>query len=108
MNVEWFVSGTILLVLVLVVRALLGRKLGAGLRYGLWLLVLVRLLVPVSLGSSVLSWENILPSSKTQQLEVVQAIPEHVETPSIGKQPTLVTPERAETSTVSSQLWIVT
>ena len=56
MNVEWFVSGTILLVLVLVVRALLGRKLGAGLRYGLWLLVLVRLLVPVSLGSSVLSW----------------------------------------------------
>ena len=45
---EWIVSSSLLILVVLVLRAALGRRIGAGLRYGLWSVVLVRLLVPVA------------------------------------------------------------
>lgn len=47
--VEWFVSSSVLIALVLAVRAVLGKRLGAAARYALWLVVLVRLLIPVQL-----------------------------------------------------------
>lgn len=46
---EWIISSCLLIVTVLVLRAVLGKKISAGLRYGLWAVVLVRLLVPVPL-----------------------------------------------------------
>lgn len=45
---EWIVSSSLLILVVLVLRAALGKRIGAGLRYGLWSVVLVRLLVPVA------------------------------------------------------------
>ena len=57
---QWIVSATALLAAVLLVRALLGRRMGAGLRYGLWLLVLVRLLVPLHFGQSAAAPANLV------------------------------------------------
>lgn len=45
---EWIISSSLLILVVLFLRATLGKRIGAGLRYGLWSVVLVRLLVPVS------------------------------------------------------------
>ena len=42
----WLISASALILVVLLLRGLLGKRIGAGLRYGLWLVVLVRLLVP--------------------------------------------------------------
>ena len=45
----WTLASSLLILVVLVLRALLGRRIGAGLRYALWAVVLVRLLVPAAL-----------------------------------------------------------
>ena len=49
---EWIASSCFLILAVLALRAALGRKISARFRYGLWALVLVRLLVPVQLFTS--------------------------------------------------------
>ena len=46
---EWIISSSVLILLVLAVRALGKNRLSCRVRYALWLLVLVRLLVPVQL-----------------------------------------------------------
>ena len=48
----WVASSCFLILAVLVLRAMLGRKISARFRYALWALVLVRLLVPVQLYTS--------------------------------------------------------
>jgi len=45
----FLIQGSALLVAVLLIRALAGKKLNPYIRYGLWLLVAVRLLIPVSI-----------------------------------------------------------
>lgn len=60
---EWIITSSILIVIVVSVRFLFKNRLSARLRYGLWLLVLVRLLLPVSLVDSQLSILNFLPFS---------------------------------------------
>ena len=45
---EWILSSSLLIAVVLILRVTLGKRIGAGLRYGPWLVVLARLLVPVS------------------------------------------------------------
>ena len=45
---EWIISSSLLILVVLALRAALGDRISARLRYGLWAVVLVRLLVPVA------------------------------------------------------------
>ena len=52
MLLEWVCTATFLILVVLALRAALGRRISAGLRYALWAVVLVRLLVPVQLFTS--------------------------------------------------------
>lgn len=59
---EWIVTSSVLIGIVLVLRWLLKRKISMRLRYGLWLLVLVRLLIPLSLPSG-LSIMNLFPEA---------------------------------------------
>lgn len=49
---EWIITSSVLTALVILMRHALRGKIGLRLQYGLWLLVLVRLLVPVSFGTS--------------------------------------------------------
>ena len=46
---EWTLTAGALILAVLLLRALLGRRISAGLRYALWAVVLIRLLVPVQI-----------------------------------------------------------
>ena len=52
---QWIVSSSVLILVVIALRYVLRGKLSLRMQYALWLLVLVRLLVPVSFGASDLS-----------------------------------------------------
>ncbi len=55
---NWIISSSVLIVLVMLVRLVFKEKMSQQLRYGLWLLVLIRLLVPFSMGESQMSIDN--------------------------------------------------
>ena len=61
---EWIVSSAALCAVVIGLRYLLRGKIGLRMQYALWGLVLLRLLLPVSFGSSRLSLMNALPGEK--------------------------------------------
>ena len=42
----WFLSSSVLILVVILLRALFGKRMSAGLRYALWGLVLLRMLIP--------------------------------------------------------------
>lgn len=72
---NWMISSSVLILIVIGMRHLLKGKISARLQYALWLLVAVRLLVPISFGNSVLSVENIINQiSLMQEDSVVQDI----------------------------------
>ena len=64
---EWIVSSAALCALVIGLRYLLRGKVGLRLQYALWGLALLRLLLPVSFGSSPLSIMNVLPGERSLQ-----------------------------------------
>ena len=57
---EWIASSCALILVVLLLRRLLRGRIGPGLQYALWLLVLVRLLLPVSFGAARVSVQNLV------------------------------------------------
>lgn len=56
---EWIVTSTVLAALVIAARYALRGKISLRLQYGLWLLVLARLLIPVSFGGTAVSVANV-------------------------------------------------
>lgn len=58
---EVLVSATLLILVVMVLRRLSGGRIGMRFRYALWLMVALRLIVPVSFGSSPFSILNLSP-----------------------------------------------
>lgn len=63
---QWIISSSLLIAAVLFIRALAGDRLSARLRYALWGLVLLRLLIPVSIGESALSVQRWMPDVPRQ------------------------------------------
>lgn len=61
MTVEWMLSSGVLILLMLSVRFLFRKKLPPCLRYALWLVVALRLLLPVSISETEISILNLLP-----------------------------------------------
>ena len=49
MTISWALTSCLLIAVVLLLRFALGRNISARLRYALWLVVLVRLLIPAQL-----------------------------------------------------------
>ena len=64
---EWILWSSALILAVVLLRHLLLGKISLRLQYALWALVLIRLLVPVSFGSTALSVMNT-----AQRVPVVQ------------------------------------
>ena len=64
---EWILSSSVLILVVLLIRRLTLGRISMRLRYALWALVLVRLLVPFSFGSTPVSIMNT-----AQQVPVIQ------------------------------------
>lgn len=76
----WIISANILIIAILICRRLLKGRVWCGVRYALWLLVALRLLIPVSPLSNVLSVDNLLPESWTAQ----EGLPLPVNSPAAG------------------------
>ena len=64
---EWIVTSTVLAALVIAARYALRGRISLRLQYGLWLLVLLRLLIPVSFGGTSVSVANVAHASKTAE-----------------------------------------
>ena len=71
---EWVISASALILVVLCLRGLLGKRISAGLRYGLWTVVLIRLLVPISLTVTVPQLPKWTPPEVMQE-ESVYVLP---------------------------------
>ena len=71
--VEWFVSSAVLAALLIGAHYLLRGKISARLQYTLWLVLLVRLLLPLSVGKTAVSVANLLP--KAEPATVMQTEP---------------------------------
>lgn len=67
MMLEWMISASILILVIIIGRHFLRGRISCRVRYGLWLLAALRLLTPVSLFESSLSVANMLPESWTGQ-----------------------------------------
>jgi len=59
---EWILSSSILILIVIGLRTLFKGRISLRLQYAIWILVLLRLLIPVSFGSSKLSVANLTVS----------------------------------------------
>lgn len=73
--IEWILSSSVLIAVMIVARSLFKGKLRLTLQYGLWAVVLVRLLLPFSLGETVISvanWAQKLADQQTVETPVWQ------------------------------------
>lgn len=64
---EWIISSSVLIAVVITMRFALKGRISLRLQYALWALVLVRLLVPVSFGSTSISIMNQVEKSQVYQ-----------------------------------------
>ena len=76
--ISWAITSSFLILAVMALRAALGKRMGAGLRYALWGLVLVRLLLPVQLFTApvlgtVIDSEKIVTKETTTVQEILDA-----------------------------------
>ncbi len=58
---EWFITSSVLILVVILIRFLFRKRLALRVRYALWLAAVLRLLVPVTLLESPVSVLNLLP-----------------------------------------------
>lgn len=73
--IEWVVSSCILILAVIALRYLLRGRISLRLQYALWLLVLARLLLPVSFGSTDISVMSVVEKAPTvQAVESVRGV----------------------------------
>ena len=66
---EWILTSTAMILIVIALRGILKGKISAKLRYGLWALVLVRLLLPFSVVDSAISVSNLLSAPVIREAE---------------------------------------
>ncbi len=83
---EWIISASVLILMIIGLRYLLKGKISLRLQYALWVLVLLRLLIPVSFGSSQLSAANavetVFPQEPVFQQQLPVVVPPAAQVPS--------------------------
>ena len=62
-DLVWLISSSALILAVIAIRAVFGKRMSAGFRYALWALVLVRLLIPGTVFSSPVSVESAVSAA---------------------------------------------
>ena len=67
---NWVLTASLLIAAVLLLRAAFGRRISARLRYALWAVALVRLLVPGQFYTAPVETPRVLP-----EISVVQTLP---------------------------------
>lgn len=111
---NWILSSSVLILLTVLTRFLLKGKISQRLQYALWVLVLLRLLIPVSIGSSRISTANLVqPSAAQITLPAVgtpTAIPQPyfpAQNPAPNREEISMEPEhRISPATVGKILWL--
>ncbi len=79
--INWILSSSVLILIMMLLRFVLRGKISLRLQYALWLLVAVRLLVPINFGNTFLSLENYTQPVNSQSVEAnnesetVQTVP---------------------------------
>lgn len=63
---EWILTSSVLILIVIALRGILKGKISLRLQYGLWALVLVRLLIPISITNSAISVGNLVENIRQQ------------------------------------------
>ncbi|MDD4798843.1 MAG: M56 family metallopeptidase [Clostridia bacterium] len=77
--IDWIVSSSVLIAVIIALRYLLKGKISLWLQYALWGLVLVRLLIPFSVGGSSFSVMNTVEqASVVQDVEIIKNV-DHLE-----------------------------
>lgn len=76
--VEWILSSSVLIAVVILLRRVWKGRISLRLQYALWLLVLARLLVPVSFGGTAISVGNL--TQRAEASEPARAITDLAET----------------------------
>lgn len=71
--IEWIITSSALILLVLVLRLIIKERISPRLRYALWGLVLLRLLIP---GTIFESRASVMTSVAAREMQHVQAVPE--------------------------------
>ena len=105
----WILSSTVLILAVIILRSVLKGRISLRMQYALWVLVLIRLLIPWDIGSSVLSLQNHLPHESPIRQETTIAVDKQEEsapvsvTPQVDKQPEAQTPIEPQTPTVPAK-----
>lgn len=75
--VEWIVSSSVLILVVILLRFILKGRINLRLQYALWALVLIRLLLPVSFGDTALSIQNLTQrAASSESMQFVSALSE--------------------------------
>lgn len=62
-DLVWLISSSALILAVIAIRAVFGKRMSAGFRYALWALVLLRLLIPGTVFSSPVSVESAVSAA---------------------------------------------
>ena len=93
---QWILSSSVLILAVAALRAVLRGRISLRMQYVLWLLVLVRLLVPVSFGASGLSVMNAVPGRET-------ILPQSMSRPESSQSGNVTVPEATDTAGVPAQ-----
>ena len=89
--IEWAVTSSTLILVVLLVRQCLKGHISLRLQYGLWALVLLRLLVPVNFGSGAWSVLNVLSELTPPQETAAPSLAEEAD--EINPQLSIVDPD---------------
>ena len=72
---EWILSSSILILVVIALRTVFKGKISLRLQYAIWCLVLVRLLIPVSFGSTDISVANLTAKTEAPSIVIQSAKP---------------------------------
>ena len=98
---EWIVSSSVLIFIMILLRALLRGRISPRLQYALWLMVLLRLLVPVSPFVSSLSVTGLVETASGARA-VVQVLPEAADEEPVFSSPSELPAHRAEDASTGS------
>ena len=104
---EWIITSSVLILIILSLRYLLKGKISLRLQYGLWVLVLLRLIIPINFWQSRASVMNLIYSdshSTKIRTEISEHIPIMVEVPLTAKGNIDNIPDIETTSTYNADM----
>lgn len=104
---ELLITSSVLICVILLLRRVLRGRISLRLQYALWLLVAVRLLVPVSLFSSPVSVMNAVEAvGSARDIQVVQSLPPSGQNPGSSQLPAPDSVQGAGTQAILSLIHI--